>query len=550
MPSETHELSAGTKRLLWILAVGFGGWLRLEGIAESPLYGDEYHGVRVSTLALGEILRTYDGVGSHVPLPLLQHLCVGLLGPGILPHRLPALVSGLLTLALLYPIARPWVGSSAALVATWALALSPVHVYYSRFARAYAIEILLAVVLVWALGRLRAADWKGGGRVAAYVLVLALLPYVHLASAGLVAGVALAAAGLAWRDAGRPAGAVRPLAYAALGAALCAAAYAPVWQQVVQYLGKYSTETADRPEGVAGILVLLAGGPAAAWALGLGVPVALAWLARERGATAAVLGAAVCGPVALLLVRMPHGMEFAYARYLVVAVPWALTLVAWLVVRVCGPRLGVGLGLVLVISGHLAGPRSPLRIEDAPFDNTHLALAELPAFDRRFPRAPELYERLAGDPSVTTIVEAPALTSRTVLLLRSYRLTHGKRVLLGLSEAQDDDLGERRESFAPGLGGGPYVELDDVEDLRARAQVLVLHKRPTEELRAYWGWVFRGAWKTRVRASEFGMMRRLGMIFFAEGHLEALVSAQGEQLGAALGKPFYEDSDVVAWDLR
>ena len=288
---------------------------------------------------------------------------------------------GLFALLLIYPTARPLVGRPAALVATWALCLSPLHIHYSRFARAYALEMCLALLLLWSLSRLRSAHWKSTPLALLSITCFALLPWVHLASAGLVVGVALAAIALGWADSGRPSGALRPLALAALGALLCALLYVPVLEPLLAYLGKHTPADQARPSGVVGILSLLAGGRQAAWFLGLGVPLALVWLARERPASATLLGAATLGPVILLASTMPHGMEFAYARYLAVGVPLALVLVAWLVVRLAsacgGERWGVALGLALVIAGQLAGPRGPWRPADRPFDNTALALAEL-----------------------------------------------------------------------------------------------------------------------------------------------------------------------------
>ena len=553
MPSPARDPSPRSRRALYLLALALGLYFRLEGLTSTPLFGDEYHSARLASLPFAELLHTYDSFGTHVPLPLLQRLCAQLLGPTLLALRLPALASGLLALLLIYPTARTLIGRPGALVATWALALSPLHIHYSRFARAYALEMFLALALLWAVPRLRSSGWKSTPLAALVVALLGLLPWVHLASAGLVAGVALAAMALGWADAGRPRGAMRPLLLAVLGAALCMLLFVPLRAELVAYLGKYSAETQDRPSGVTGILTLLAGGRQAAWVLGLGVPLAIAWLARERPASATLLGAATLGPVVVLACLMPHGMEYAYARYLAAGVPLALMLVAWLVVRSGGDRWGVLAGIVLVAAGHFAGPRGPARVEDHPFDNTPLALADLPAFDRPFPRAPELYSRLAADASVTGIVEVPALTSRTVLLYRNYRLVHGKHVVLGLSAPAGDQLEERFERFAPVHPGGPYVRLSDLDTLASLPdgpQVLILHKDVLGEVSTYWTWVFRRAWPELHRTSDEGLMRRLGLVFFPETYLEAQAAAAVQRLEQELGPPFFEDEQLLAWRLR
>ena len=545
-----RELESHVVGTVWFIAIALGLWWRIAGIDVTPLYGDEFHGARVAVLPYAEILRTFEVHGTHVPLPLLQRACVEAFGPGLWSLRLPALVFGVLSLVLLYPIARPWVGRGAALVATCALAVSPLHIYYSRFARAYALEMFLALVLVWSVHRWRTAEWKGVLGPLVFVVALALLPWVHLASAGLVLGVALAAAGVAWADAGRPTGSLKPLVAAGVAAGICYALYVPLLEQLTEFLTLYSSKTQERPDGAAGVLELLGGGRVAGGMLALGLLVATAWLARDRPATAAVLGAAVLGPVIVLVARMPHGMEYAYARYLLVGLPLMLTLAAWLPVRLAGERWGLVVGVVLVAAGYVTGPRSPWRADDRPFDNTYLALADLPAFNRPYARGPELYAQLAVDPEVETIIEAPALTLRTVMLLRNYRLTHGKRVLLGLAREQRPDVGDRRERFIPVTADGPYVLLDDIEAMRARAQILVLHKRPTGELEEYWRWVFEQAWPLDRRWGDAGLMGRLDLETVPDQYLDKLTKGLKRRLTTELGEPIFQDPTVVAWDLR
>ena len=93
---------------------------------------------------LGEILTTFDSVGSHVALPLVQKLALDVFGHGVVSFRLVALVPGILTLLLAYPLLRRWVGSDAAVLATALLAVNPMAIYYSRFARGYALGLLCA----------------------------------------------------------------------------------------------------------------------------------------------------------------------------------------------------------------------------------------------------------------------------------------------------------------------------------------------------------------------------------------------------------------------
>src|SRR6185436_16347980 len=69
-------------------ALALGAWLRLRGLDRLPLHGDEHHTLFAADRGYGEILSTFDLVGSRVPLPLLQRLSLDVFGPGVVPFRL------------------------------------------------------------------------------------------------------------------------------------------------------------------------------------------------------------------------------------------------------------------------------------------------------------------------------------------------------------------------------------------------------------------------------------------------------------------------------
>src|SRR5437867_4293277 len=138
-PSETLPSESRARWVLLAVALALGTYLRLRGLAELPLTGDEYHTLvwgdehlDLAVTSYASILTRFDAVGSHVALPLLQRLSMDLFGAGIVPFRLVAIVPGFLTLLLAYPLLRGFVGRNAALLATWLVALNPMLVYYSR----------------------------------------------------------------------------------------------------------------------------------------------------------------------------------------------------------------------------------------------------------------------------------------------------------------------------------------------------------------------------------------------------------------------------------
>ena len=94
--------------------------------------------------------------------------------------RLPMLIAGLLALVVLPLLIRVMVGSTTALIFAALLAVSPVHIYFSRYARPYAITLLLSFTAIsgfylW---------WRGGRRSGAmiYCLAGAAAVYFHLAA--------------------------------------------------------------------------------------------------------------------------------------------------------------------------------------------------------------------------------------------------------------------------------------------------------------------------------------------------------------------------------
>jgi hypothetical protein len=518
-------------------AIGWGAWLRVRGIGAMPLYGDEEHSASLVGLPARELFRTYDVYGSHVPLPLLQRLCAWLTEPGILAFRLPVVAFGVLALLLAYPVGKRLVGAPAAALATLALALNPLHAYYSCFGRAYAITVCLGVALLGLLERAERLRWRSPGTLAAVALLGALLPWVHLSSAGFVLGLGLAAIGLAWARGGARE-AARPAAVFALAALASLALFLPVWDQLVLYLTKVPEQRKDRPGGPFGIAVLMAGGVAGGAAWCAGSALAFALLSRERRASAALLAGALLGPIAFLVATRPHGMEYAYARYLLNALPAVLFALGWLSVRLLGARWGTLAGLGLAAAGYVAGPQSPLRPDEGAFANTYLALRPLPAFDAPFGMTPEIYRAIAADPEAELIIEAPILDSRSVFLYRNYFLTHQKRVLMGLVQSEDVRL------------NGPYAFIGDPQvGRKTGARYLVVHKDAEAEVQAYWGFVYTKAWPELAGERDESFMKQ-HRIYYMNEDLTGMAEALIPPLSNQLGPPFYEDGMVAVWKLK
>src|SRR5262249_8911265 len=157
-----------------LLFLGLGTYVRVAGVWIQALYGDERFALRVLGQGYLHLLTPFDVAGgTHVPYPVLQRVAMDLFREPVFSYRLPSLVAGLLGLWLFYPLGRHVVGRGPAWLATLLLAVHPMHVYYSRFARAYALVFLLGLLLVFFL--VRALEGRRGAWLG-FAIASALLP--------------------------------------------------------------------------------------------------------------------------------------------------------------------------------------------------------------------------------------------------------------------------------------------------------------------------------------------------------------------------------------
>lgn len=530
--------------------LALGCFWRMHHLSRVLLFGDENHTLPMLAQGYGAIARQFDAFGSHVVLPMLQRASCDLFGPSMTSFRLPALVPGMAVLLLCYPVAKGLVGPAPALLATMALAASSIHIFYSRFARSYALVMLLGLLFVGAL--LRALDPSPRSRLwwVGAALAAALLAYTHLTSLAFLLGIGVAAAvsSLSSPERGR---ALRTLlAVYLLGGVLCLGLYLPIWGPLRTYLAAIPEGRDATPIDWIGVLALLAGGHAAAITWACAIPIAIVAIVRARRAAGAlILAAGVAGPLLFVLAARPPGREYAYARYLLIALPYILMLLAWLLVTLAQRLVGRGraaargalaVGVALIVALHLSGPRSPLRAGDGPFENTYLGLHPLPAFDQPFPAMPRFYETLAKEPDSIRIIETPPRLFRAALLYRNYFLRHRKETLVGWPA---DDL-------AP-LLGGPNVRLDDpLLAERSGAAYVVLHKNVAAECVDYFRFVYTTAWPAVRGRSDAGFMEHHNRTVPIGPEPARLAQRLSEEMRRRFGEPIYEDDLIFVWSLR
>lgn len=172
------------KTMLW-LAVAAGAALRFTALGSKPLWVDEL--ATLQRLSLGFVQHLQSMRGNHPLYELLLRFWMPPDGSDAW-MRIPSAALGTLAIWLTWLVARragKWTGVAAA----WLMALSPLHVMYSRIARAYGLSctlvLLSTLAFLWALRRRGVVPWL------VYVVTSAAMIYSNL-----VAGTICIAQGL------------------------------------------------------------------------------------------------------------------------------------------------------------------------------------------------------------------------------------------------------------------------------------------------------------------------------------------------------------------
>lgn len=519
---------------------------RLPGVGDALLFGDELHTLGDLPRGYAHLLTHFSATGSGMALPLLQRIAFDLFGTGHWTIRAPAWLPGILLLPAVWLYARRWFGDRIALGATWLVAVCPMLVFYSRFARAYALVALLGLLLLGCVQTILADERRRPAHLVALALLCALLPWAHPTALAAVVPIVVAGAGAAWFGAGaRRRTAFDLLGALALGGVLCALIHWPALGSLRAFVSAKTTQQYDDPFGLLDTLALVFGHRAGAAVIALAVVASTLALIRRDRARAAPLVAAVFAPGVIVALLQPYGDAYAYARYGIASVPPALVVLAFGIDRAlaalsssagaASPWIvaGAALGLLAI------GPPGPFGEATPQHANTYLGLYPLPAFDAPWPDTPAFYRELAAKPAsereATTLIELPALTTRTRHLYRHYQRQHGARTLLAPLAGE-----------FPILPDGPYVSAVESGSIeRSGADFLVIHLDVADELRRYWRFVYEADGPTRPADGAAYMARHRqygGLLPPAPPRLLAILASR-------YGEPTYRDDTIVVWRL-
>ncbi|MBN2369093.1 MAG: hypothetical protein JXO72_01255 [Vicinamibacteria bacterium] len=163
---------------LW-LAVFAGVVLRTDQLLRQIPQGDEWHSLHdIVRFDYGRLLTNFSWTSYSIPWAVYQRVIADTVGLSEVWYRAPALLCGAAALIAIPCLVRPWIGRTPSHVLAWLLAISPFHVYFSRFARPYSAALLVAF-----MGSVAFYRWwiHGGRRWALFYVTSAVIgPFLHL----------------------------------------------------------------------------------------------------------------------------------------------------------------------------------------------------------------------------------------------------------------------------------------------------------------------------------------------------------------------------------
>ncbi len=200
--SPTQEAS---RRALWLAGMAIFAlclWLRLDQFCAQLVTDDEWHAVHQLILhPPASFFFSFGAADYSIPLALFYWCEAQLFGLSELAMRWPMMLAGLATVVLFPLWALRRYGWRTALVFALLLAISPMLINYSRFARPYALTLLLGYLVHAAFWRFWAREGKLAVTGSFYVLGSALCAWLHLIALPFVIAPLLTAAPaaiLAW----------------------------------------------------------------------------------------------------------------------------------------------------------------------------------------------------------------------------------------------------------------------------------------------------------------------------------------------------------------
>jgi hypothetical protein len=352
-PADALKRAGGA--LLLLIPLAIAAFLRLDRLGVPSLWLDEILGYQFtgSSAARPWLSWLIGFDAEHGPLYYATQWLTRFVDPPEVAARLPAALFGIAAVAMSFRAAKtarnPGGGTQwTAFVAAALLATSPLHVYYSREARPYALSMLLATCLIAALLSSRAL-WP-------IVLLMVATLYTSATAAPLLAGVAVVSLVLGIMEKRR-----RDWIITAVAIALCAcvpllyrgrsaATFGPEFPGLstgffTSLAKSFAVSGLDRPEGdprvaIAFFVLALAGG-------------VVAWRRDRR--TAIVVTGLMVVPIVAALAGLAMYQHWFSVRYVAPALPAYIVLIATAITSLRFARPAISIVAIVWIAATTAG---------------------------------------------------------------------------------------------------------------------------------------------------------------------------------------------------
>lgn len=162
---------------LMILLLLLAFFLRVFRLDQQSLWYDELATWQRAVVPLADMFADLFAVRNHTPLYFLAMRPWAAIGESEFILRYFSVLWGVLGVALIYRLGNLVGGRRTGLIATFLLAISPFHIWYSQEARMYAMLTALAIVASWCLLLLLRKERRALWLV--YAISLTLAMYTH-----------------------------------------------------------------------------------------------------------------------------------------------------------------------------------------------------------------------------------------------------------------------------------------------------------------------------------------------------------------------------------
>ncbi|CAN5583716.1 hypothetical protein BH11BAC1_BH11BAC1_08810 [soil metagenome] len=174
-------MKKNTEYLLLLIILFIGSWLRFHNLGETSFSNDELSALtRARFDSFHELVEKGIMVDGHPALvQTMIWFTIHHFNDEVFTIRLPFAVSGIVSILLIFLLAKRWFGSATGLLSAAALATLEFPLLYSQIARPYSIGLMFSLALAYFWTRLLFDEKKIAWNSLAYVLCASCCIYSH-----------------------------------------------------------------------------------------------------------------------------------------------------------------------------------------------------------------------------------------------------------------------------------------------------------------------------------------------------------------------------------